>query len=208
MPRQGGRSSGGAGGAGGRPGGRSGGGRSSFQRSPFAKQEWDYKVLGVSRVTRVSAGGKRFKIRAVVVSGNRSGMVGVGVGKGADFPQSIEKARRAAERSAIRVPIVQETIPFEVTGHLGSGTVMVKPAARGRGLVAGGAVRLTLDLAGVKNATAKIITRTKNPLVNTRACLLALMKLKRYQAPVVAEAIIAVPVVEPNADTPTEAQTS
>ncbi len=206
MPRQGGRSMGGGGGAGrpgGRPGsGRPGGGRSPFQRSPFAKQEWDYKVLNVTRVTRVSAGGKRFKIRAVVVSGNRSGMVGVGVGKGADFPQSIEKARRAAERSAIRVPIVQETIPFEVTGRLGSGAVMVKPAARGRGLVAGGAVRITLDLAGVKNATAKIINRTKNPLVNTRACLLALAKLKKYQPPVVIEPIVV--ATESNASASTE----
>lgn len=144
------------------------------------KSEWDHKVIEIKRVTRVIAGGKRFKIRAIVISGNRNGLVGVGLGKGDDIAAAVERGRRTAEKNAVRVPIVNETVPYEVIGKLGAGKIFIKPAAKGKGLRAGGAARTVLDLVGIKNITAKILGTTKNPLVNTLATLEALKKLSRY----------------------------
>jgi small subunit ribosomal protein S5 len=150
----------------------------------FKKEsDWEFKVMQIRRVARVTAGGKRFKVRAVVIGGNKKGIVGVGIEKGMDIAQAVEKAERSAQKNAIQVPIVGPgTIPYEVGGKVGAGEVLLKPAKEGKGLIAGGPVRTLLSLAGYSNVTAKIIGVTKNPLINTLAAMEALKNLsKSYQ---------------------------
>ena len=147
-------------------------------RNRFEDSEWKQKVVDLRRVVRVMAGGKRFKFRAVVILGNRLGKVGVGVDKGDDVSQAIEKATRDAKRNIIEVPFVKDTIPHEIYAKYKASKVIIKPASRGVGVIAGGAVRVVLDLAGVKNVTAKILSRSVNKLNNARVTIVALKELK------------------------------
>lgn len=148
-------------------------------RGPREKSEFDQKVLDIRRVTRVVAGGKRFRFRATVVLGDHKGRVGVGVDKGADTSESIEKAVRAAKKNSIVVPIKNGTIPHEVIGKFSSAKVILKPAREGKGLVAGGPVRVVVSLAGISNISSKILGTTTNKLNNARAAIEALKKLKK-----------------------------
>ena len=150
------------------------------QKKDFRKEKSDFeqKVLDIRRVTRVVAGGKRFRFRATVVLGDHKGRVGVGVDKGADTSESIEKASRVARKNLILVPIKNNTIPHEVIGKFSSAVVLLKPAREGRGIVAGGPVRVVASLAGITNITSKILGTTTNKLNNARAAIEALKKLK------------------------------
>ncbi len=147
-------------------------------RTEKIKSEFDQKVLDVARVTRVVAGGRRFSFRATVVIGNRKGKVGVGVGKGLDVSQSVEKAVSDARKQMMIVPLKDGTIPHEVLAKYAAARVWLKPASRGHGLVAGGAVRVICDLAGILNISAKILSKSTNKLNNARATLEALKKIK------------------------------
>jgi small subunit ribosomal protein S5 len=140
--------------------------------------EWEHTVLDLRRVARVVAGGKRFSFRATVVVGDRKGRVGVGVAKGKDVSQAVEKAVAKAKKDIVEVPMVNGTIPAEVSAKHSSAIVLLKPAKRGKGVIAGGAARAVLVLAGVKDVTAKILGRTPNKLTNAIATLEALKKLK------------------------------
>lgn len=144
------------------------------------KNEYENKLIDLRRVARVTAGGKRFNFRATVIVGDRKGKVGIGIGKGADTALSLEKAIRSAKKSLIKVPLNKEgSIEDEIQGKWGSAYVKIKPASKkGRGLIAGGAVRNVLALAGVKNTSAKIISSSKNKINNARAAIEALKKLK------------------------------
>lgn len=142
------------------------------------KSEFDQKVLDIRRVTRVVAGGKRFRFRATVVLGDHKNRVGVGVDKGADTSESIEKAARAAKKNLIVVPIKDGTIPYEVSGKFSSAKVILKPASEGRGIVAGGPVRSVVNMAGITNISSKILGTTTNKLNNARATIEALKKLR------------------------------
>jgi len=142
------------------------------------KSEFEQKVLDIRRVTRVVAGGKRFRFRATVVLGDRKGRVGVGIDKGADTSEAIEKAGRNARKNLILVPIKNNTIPHEIIGKFSSAVVLLKPASEGRGIVAGGPVRVVVSLAGISNVTSKILGTTTNKLNNARAAIEALKKLK------------------------------
>lgn len=142
------------------------------------KDEFDSKLLDLARVTRVTGGGKRMSFRAVVVAGNKKGKVGIGVDKGRDVSQAIEKATRRAKKNLINVIIIEETIPHEVQAKVGPARILLKPQMKGRGLVAGGAVRTICDLAGIKNISSKILSGSKNKLNNARATIEALRKLK------------------------------
>jgi len=142
------------------------------------KDEFESKLLDLARVTRVAAGGRRFRFRAVVVIGNKAGQVGLGVAKGMDVVQAIEKATRLARKSLIVVPIVEDTIPHEVLAKFGSAKVLLRPQKKGRGLVAGGTVRVLCNLAGIKNVSSKILGRTGNKLNNARATIKAFKELK------------------------------
>lgn len=142
------------------------------------KEEFESKLLDLARVTRVTAGGRQFRFRAVIVVGNKSGKVGLGVAKGLDVAQAVEKATRLAKKNLIEIPIIQETIPHQIEAKFGSAKVLLKPQRKGRGLVAGGTVRVICTLAGIKNISSKNLGRTKNKLNNARATILALKKLK------------------------------
>lgn len=142
------------------------------------KSEYDQKVLDVARVTRVVAGGRRFSFRVTVALGNKKGKIGVGIAKGLDVSQAVEKAASDARKQMIIVPLKEKTIPHEVYAKYAAARILLKPAATGKGLVAGGAVRMICDLAGIENISAKILSKSTNKLNNARATLGALKKLK------------------------------
>lgn len=143
------------------------------------KEEFKEKVLDIRRVARVVAGGKRLSFRATVIIGDRKGRVGVGIGKGADVSQAISKARASAQKNMIQLELKEgRTIAHEVEAKYSAARVLIKPAKKGNGLKAGSAVRSVLYLAGIKDASAKILGRTPNKLTNALAALEALKKLK------------------------------
>lgn len=144
------------------------------------KSEYDSKLIDLRRVTRVTKGGKRFNFRATVVLGDHKGKIGVGVGKGADTSIALEKATRAARKKMFKISLNEHgSIARAVTGKWSGVRIMIKPNSRkGRGLVAGGAVRTVLSYAGVKNTSAKIISASKNKINNARAAIEALKKIQ------------------------------
>jgi len=142
------------------------------------KDEYDSKLLDLARVTHVRAGGKKLSFRAVIVSGNKKGKVGVGVATGLDVAQAVEKATRLSKKNLTEVPIIQETIPHEVYAKFGPAEILLKPQRKGRGLVAGGVVRVICTLAGIKNISSKVLGRTGNKLNNATATIEAIKKLK------------------------------
>jgi len=147
---------------------------------PEKKDEFDSSVLDIARVTRMTAGGRRFRFRAVVVVGDKKGKVGLGVAKGADVAQSIDKATRAAKKNILMVPIIaeSETIPHHSEAKCGAAHILLKPQRKGRGLVAGGTVRVICQLAGIHNISSKVLGKTGNKINNGRATMEALKKLK------------------------------
>ena len=142
------------------------------------REEFESKLLDLDRVTRVTGGGKRLRFRALIVAGNKTGKVGIGVAKGSDVPRAIEKATKLAKKHLIEVPIIGDTIPHEVSAKFGAAEVLLKPQKKGRGLVAGGAVRVICNLAGIKNISSKVLGATKNKINNAKATIKALRALK------------------------------
>lgn len=140
--------------------------------------EYDQKLLDVARVVRVMAGGRRFRFRVVVVIGNKKGKVGVGVSKGQDVSIAVEKAVSNAQKNLIKISLINGTIPHTTEAKFGSAKVLLKPGIKGRGVVAGGAIRVICNLAGIENLSGKILGKTKNKLNNARATIEALKKLK------------------------------
>jgi len=143
------------------------------------KDEFKERVLDMRRVTRVVAGGKRFRFRCTLVIGDERGRVGIGVAKGLDVQQAVAKAKAAAKKNILLVNLKDSrTIAHEVLAKYSAAKVLLKPASKGHGLRAGGSVRFVLAFAGIKDATAKILGRTPNKLTNAMATLEALRKLK------------------------------
>jgi small subunit ribosomal protein S5 len=142
------------------------------------KEKIETKLLDLKRVAHTRAGGKKLRFRAVVVAGNKAGKVGVGVASGLDVAQAIEKATFQAKKNMIEVPILEDTIPHEVYAKYGPAKVLLKPQRKGRGLVAGGTVRIICILAGIKNISSKNLGRTSNKMNVARATIEALKKLK------------------------------
>ncbi|MBX4209142.1 30S ribosomal protein S5 [Candidatus Parcubacteria bacterium] len=165
-PRQ-----GGAGGRGGR------GPRKGDSRAPRTKPEFDSVMLNIRRVARVVSGGRRFAFSVALVAGDRKGRVGVGLGKAGDTALAIDKATRHAKKNMIKVNTTKDmSIPHEVSAKYSSARIVIRPV-KDRGLVAGSAVRTVLELAGVKNVAAKIISPSKNKLNIARATIDALQNL-------------------------------
>lgn len=154
------------------------------------EREFDQKTLDIARVTRVTKGGKRMRFRSLVVLGNRKGRVGYGIAKGADVAISVSKASSRAKKAMIDVPLKNDTIPHEVKAKYAAARVLLKPAERGSGIKAGGAVRAVLEVAGIPNITGKIMG-SKNKINNVKATFKALESLvkveggdKKKEAPV------------------------
>jgi len=153
-----------------RPGGRG--------RDNGMPEEFEQKMIDIARVTRVMAGGKRMRFRACVAIGNKKGRVAIGLAKGADVTGAVTKAVNKAKKEFIDIPIVNETIPHEVFQKLGAAKILFKPAKKGRGIIAGGAVRVLLELSGIKNITCKILG-TGNKVNNVKCTIEALKNLKK-----------------------------
>lgn len=175
----------------GQGGARGGGGRrpGGPGNKPFVKKdEFQEQTLDMRRVTRVMGGGKRFRFRATIVIGDLRGRVGVGMGKGVDVQQALGKAQRDARKHIITIPLVKRSIPHEVEAKYSAAQIRLKPAQEGHGLVAGGAARAVLSLAGIKDITAKTLGRTPNQVTNALATYEALKLLKTRKAGAKAEA--------------------
>ncbi|MCK4635501.1 MAG: 30S ribosomal protein S5 [Candidatus Moranbacteria bacterium] len=144
------------------------------------KPEFEQKLLDLARVTRVVKGGRRFRFRATVVIGNRKGKVGVGVSKGTDVSQAIQKAFADAKKNMITIQLHGNTILHDIRHKLGSARILLKPASEGRGIIAGGAVRSVVELAGIRDIVSKSLG-TKNKLNVARATIEALNTIKKVE---------------------------
>ncbi len=150
------------------------------------KREFDQKVVEIKRVTRVVAGGKRMRFRALVVIGDKKGKVGIGLRKGTDVTEAVQKAVNTAKKSMIQVALHNDTIPHEIKLKYKSSVVFLKPAQPGTGVIAGGAIRQVLDLVGVKNVLSKMLG-SSNKANNVMATYIALSKMKARKKVVTAD---------------------
>ena len=176
-------------GQGDRRGGRQGGGgerrgrgeRRGNRRDQERDSEWQERVVQIRRVSKTVKGGKKMSFRAIVVVGNEKGQVGVGVGKAGDVIGAVKKGVADGKKHLVKVPLTRHnSIPTMGTGCDGAASVLMRPAAPGTGVIAGGSIRTVLELAGVKNVLAKRLG-SKTPLNNARATMVALRGLRTHQ---------------------------
>ncbi|TRZ80247.1 30S ribosomal protein S5 [bacterium] len=155
------------------------------QRNPHIREEqsqYDQEIIDIARVSRTVAGGRRFSFRATVALGNKQGLIGLGIGKGKDVAQSIEKASKKAEKKMMQVVRSEGTIPVDVIGRFKSARVLLKPTQKGHGLIAGGVVRSLCSLSGIENISAKILSRTNNKINIARATLEGFKRINQFHA--------------------------
>jgi small subunit ribosomal protein S5 len=152
------------------------------KRKEKENDQFEERVVTINRVTKVVKGGRRFRFAALVVVGDKKGLVGFGTGKANEVPDAIKKAIESAKNNLVRIPIINEsTIPHEITGRFGAGKVFLKPAAQGTGVIAGGPVRAVLELAGVKDILSKSIG-SSTPINMVRATVQGLTELKTAES--------------------------
>jgi len=148
-----------------------------FMQEEQNDNQFEERVVAINRVTKVVKGGRRFRFAALVVIGNKQGQVGFGTGKAAEVSDAIKKAVEQARTNMIEVPIVNSTIPHQVTGQYGAGKVFLKPASEGTGIIAGGAVRAVFELAGVNDILSKSLG-SSTPINMVRATFAGLQELR------------------------------
>ena len=146
---------------------------------PKPESEWKERVIQIRRVTKVVKGGKKLSFRAIVIVGNQKGQVGIGYSKASEVIIAIQKAIADGRKNLISVPIFNTTIPHPIKGRSGAGSVMLRPASQGTGVIAGGAVRAVLELAGIENILAKSLG-SKSPLNAANATVNALKSLSTF----------------------------
>ncbi|MBQ6451865.1 MAG: 30S ribosomal protein S5 [Solobacterium sp.] len=157
-----------------------------MERKPFRRarepKEFDDVVVSINRVSKTVKGGRRMRFSALVVVGDHKGRVGFGMGKAAEVPDAIKKATEAANKNVIRVQLVEDnrTVPHTAVGRHGASSVMVKPAAPGTGVIAGGAVRSILELAGISDVLSKVIG-SRTPVNVVRATIDALQSMRTVE---------------------------
>lgn len=151
-----------------------------FRGGKKEPQEYEEEVLQIDRVTRVVKGGRRLRFRATVVVGNKTGKVGIGIGKSLEVVGAIQKAIHQAKKNLVIVPLRNGTIPHEVKIKYKAARILIMPAAPGTGIIAGGAVRKIAELAGVKNLLSKMFG-CSNKITNAKATMLALQQLKPFK---------------------------
>jgi small subunit ribosomal protein S5 len=154
--------------------------RRAMEDRPREQSDWEEKIIQVRRVTKVVKGGKKLSFRAVVAVGNRKGQVGIGVGKAAEVIGAIQKGVVDAKKSLINVPMVGTTIPHQIIGEQGSSRVMLKPAIKGTGIIAGGATRAILELSGISDVLAKSLG-SRAPLNVARGTINGLKRLRTLE---------------------------
>jgi small subunit ribosomal protein S5 len=152
--------------------------KSAPRREARIKPEFDQKIVSIRRVTRVVTGGRRFAFSVGIIIGDRKGRVGVGLGKAGDTPVAIDKAVRDARKNMIKIPLTKHaSIPHQTEAKFGSSQVLIMRAP-GKGVLAGSSVRVVLELAGVREVSAKLFSRSKNKINNAKAAIKALSKIR------------------------------
>lgn len=151
------------------------------EQAPEEKQ-FDERTLHVDRVARVVKGGRRFRFRALVVVGDRKNRVGIGIAKGADVTAAVTKATDVAKKHMVTVPIYKDTLPHDTEAKVGGARILIKPASKGTGLIAGGVVRTILEVAGVSNALSKSLgsTNKANTAYATIAALQSVVPANKW----------------------------
>ena len=157
--------------------GNKGGRRERSEKPTFEEKEFDSVILDLARVTRVTKGGKRMRFRAAVVIGDRKGRVGFGIAKGADVALAVSKSTRLAKKSVFKIVFDKSTIPHWVSAKEKAAKILLKPAPSGSGVIAGGAMRVVLELGGVPDVVGKMLG-ANNKVNNARATMKALKSLK------------------------------
>ncbi len=143
------------------------------------EEEFESKILEIKKVVRVTSGGKRFRFKIIVIAGDKKGTVGLGVGKADDISKAIDKAKKQAKKNMLKFKLVDDrTIPFEIEKTYKASKVLLKPSAKGNGIVAGGTVRIVCRLAGIQDITSKSYG-SANKLNRAKAVLLALKEFTK-----------------------------